>query len=78
MKKRKYKDEKLLFLILAATWVTERKIKFYTKLLKSDKFFTLEDYKYFGGEIFKMRELRKEIAEELVERIFYFFKKTQW
>lgn len=53
------------------------KLRIYTKLLKSDKYFTREDYKHFGNRIYELRLLRKEIAEELGDEILNYINKSK-
>ena len=49
---------------------TEIRLKKYFKLLKSDQYFTEEDYRWFGERIYDLRLFRKQCQEELVKRIF--------
>jgi len=55
-------------LLILGTVVIQKQINFYMNLLKSDKFFTEEDYRYFGEKIYFLRLHRKKIAEELALR----------
>lgn len=38
-----------------------RKIKMYRDLLWSDRYFSEDEYRYFGSQIYKLRKRRKEL-----------------
>lgn len=57
-------------LIYWGTIGTELRLRRYFKLLKSDQYFSEDDYKWFGKRIYDLRLYRKMCADELVKRIF--------
>ena len=67
------KEDKWYKLIYRGTIYTERKIRLYRKLLKSDKYFTMADYAYFGREIYRYRVFRKECAVKLAFQTIKFW-----
>lgn len=56
-------------LIFYGTIYTEIQLRKYRRLLKSDQYFTEEDYKWFGKRIYDLRLFRKQCAEELAKKI---------
>lgn len=66
-----------LYLFYVGTIKIQKKINIYRKLLKSDKHFTKEDYRYFGGRIYELRLLRKQIAEDQAIRLLNKLRKTK-
>lgn len=72
--KKEIEQEKTYKLLICGTIIIQREIDHYRKLLNSDRYFTEEEYQYFGSKIYFLRFHRKKIAEELALRFWRFMR----